>query len=314
MRVATDSYVNTMIGQVNALSSQLDNLENEVTTGLSVQAPSDNPGAMETTLNDLASQSTEQQYSSNITTLQSQADSVYSVLESLQSITSQAQSIATEAGSGTASQTTLNDYASQVTSLIQQAVQLVNSQDPETGQYLFGGTDSGQQPFTISTDSSGNVTAVTYQGNSSVNQTEIAPGTTVSVDVPGVNNTGSGAPGLITDSSTGADLFNHLIALQNDLLAGNTSAISGTDTTNLQNDENNMTYQVAYNGNVQTQLNTASSFATSQSTSLNQAVSNASGADTVQAMVQLNQVQNSYEAALEATSRIMQVSLVDFLV
>ncbi|HEY1790730.1 MAG TPA: flagellin [Verrucomicrobiae bacterium] len=313
MRVATDSYVNSMINQANGLAAQLDNLENEVTTGLSVQAPSDNPGAMVTTLNDLASQSAEQQYGSNITTLQSQANSVYSVLQSLQTITSQAQSIVTEAGNGTAPQSTLNQYAGQVTALIQQAVQLINSQDPETGQYLFGGTDSGQQPFTATTDANGNVTGVTYQGNSSVSQADIAPGVAISVNVPGVNNSGTGAPGLITDARTGADLFNHLIALQNDLLSGNTSAISSTDTKNLQNDEDNMTYQVAYNGNIQTRLNTASSFATSQSTSLNKSISNASGADVVQAMVQLNQTQSAYEAALESTSRIMQVSLVDFL-
>jgi flagellar hook-associated protein 3 FlgL len=313
MRVATESYVNSMISQMNGLAGQLDNLENEVTTGLSVQAPSDNPGAMETTLDDLASQSAEQQYSGNVTTLQSQANSVYSALESLQSITSQAQSIATEAGSATANQTTLNEYASQVTALIQQAVQLANSKDPETGQYLFGGTDSGQQPFTATTNADGNVTGVTYSGNSSVNQADIGSGISVSVEVPGVNNTGSGAQGLITDSRTGADLFNHLISLQNDLLSGNTSVITGTDTTNLQNDEDNMTYQVANNGNVQTRLNTASSFATSQTTSLNQAVSTASSADVVQAMVQLNQTQTAYEAALEGTTRVMQISLVDFL-
>lgn len=312
MRVATDTYTNALINQVNSLSSQMDNLENEVTTGLSVQAPSDNPGAMETTLNDLASQSAQAQYSSNITTLQSQANSIYSVLESLQTITSQAQSIATEAG-GANSQSDLNNYANQVTQLIQQAAQLVNTQDPETGQYLFGGTNSGQQPFTVTTDADGNVTAVTYQGNSSVNQTEIAPGTTISVSVPGANTTGSGQAGLITNTSTGADLFNHLIALQNDLLSGNTSAISSTDTQNLQNDENNMTYQVAYNGNVQTRLDTASSFASNESTSLSQDISNATSTDVVQAMVQLNQVQAAYEAALDTTSRVMQVSLVDFL-
>ena len=313
MRVATDSYTNALINQVNALSSQMNNLENQVTTGLNVQAPSDNPDAMETTLNDLSSQAAQQQYSSNITTLQSQANSIYSVLQSLQSIVSQAQSIATEAGSATNSQANLNDYANQVTSLIQQAVQLVNSQDPETGQYLFGGTDSGQQPFTVTTDANGNVTGVTYQGNSSVNQTEVAQGNTISVAIPGVNNSGSGPQGLITDSRTGADLFNHLISLQNDLLSDNTSAVTNTDTENLKNDENNVTYQVAYNGNVQTRLETASSFATSKSTSLSQGISNASSADVVQAMVQLNQTQAAYEAALETTTRVMQISMVDFL-
>lgn len=313
MRVATNSFINSLVGQVNALSAQMDNLQNEATTGLSVQAPSDNPGAMETTLNDLASQAAQEQYSSNITTLQSKANSIYSVLQSLQSIVSQASTIATEANSPTNSQTDLNDYASQVSSLIQQAIQLVNTKDPSTGQYLFGGTDSGQQPFTAVTDTNGNITSVSYNGNASVNQTEIGSGVTASVDVPGVNDSGTGSQGLVADSRTGADLFAHLIQLQNDLSSGNKTAISGTDTQNLQKDENNITYQVAYNGNVQTRLNTASSMAGSQATSLNTGISNASGANIVQVMVQLNQAQTAYEAALESTSRVLQVSMVDFL-
>jgi flagellar hook-associated protein 3 FlgL len=302
-----------LISQVNTLAAQMDTLQNQVTTGLNVQAPSDNPSAMETTLNDLASQSAEQEYSGNITTLQSQANAIYSVQQSLQTIISQAQDIATEAGSATNSQADLTNYANQVTALIQQAAQLANTKDPETGQYLFGGTNSGQQPFSVTTDPNGNVTSVDYSGNSTINQVEISAGATISVGVPGENDSGTGAPGLFADSRTGADLFNHLISLQNDLSSGNTSAISTTDTQGLQNDENNMAYQIAYNGNVQTRLDTASTFATSQSTSLTQAVSNASGTDVVQAMLQLNQTQNAYEAALETTSRVMQLSMVDFL-
>jgi len=313
MRVATESIVNSLINQVSTLSAQMNTLENQATTGLSVQSPSDDPAAMQTTLDDLNGQATQQQYASNVSTLQSQANSVYSVLQQLQTITSQAGAIATEAGSATNSQTDLSDYASQVTALIQEAAQLVNSKDPATGQYLFGGTTSNTQPYTVATDANGNVTAVTYNGNSSVNQSQIAAGTTISVTVPGANNTGSGPQGLITDSRAGADLFNHLIALQNDLASGNTTAVTGTDTQNLQNDENNMTYQVANNGNVQTRLETAASFASSQSTAYAKGVSNASSADVVQTMVQLNQTQNAYTAALESTTRIMQLSMVDFL-
>ncbi|MGA2868149.1 MAG: hypothetical protein ABSF34_03175, partial [Verrucomicrobiota bacterium] len=68
MRVATDSYTNTMLNEFSSLKQQQINLQNQVATGLSVQAPSDNPDAMETTLNDLSSQATQQQYSNNITT------------------------------------------------------------------------------------------------------------------------------------------------------------------------------------------------------------------------------------------------------
>src|SRR6202012_4209489 len=187
MRVATTANTNTMIDEFSLLKQQQMSLQNQVSTGLRVQAPSDDPNAMQTTLDDLSSQATQQQYSSNISTAQSQANSVYSVLQSLQTIANRVGEIATSAGSGTNSQTDLNNYASEVTSLIQEAAQLVNTKDPATGQYLFGGTNSGQQPFTVATDANNNVTGVTYQGNSSVNQTQIAAGITVAADVPGAN-------------------------------------------------------------------------------------------------------------------------------
>ena len=197
--------------------------------------------------------------------------------------------------------------------LIQQALQLVNTKDPSTGQYLFGGTNSGQQPYSATTDANGNVTGVTYQGNSSVNQTQVSAGVTVGVEVPGANTSGSGAYGLVTDSRTGADLFNHLIQLQQNLSSGSTSTVTSTDTKNLQNDEDNMTYQVANNGNVQARLNTAASLASTQATSLTTSISNASGADLVTTMTELNQTQTAYQAALQSSASIMQLSILDFL-
>jgi len=313
MRIATNDYTNSMLGQFNSLAGQLRQLQNEVSTGLSIQQPSDNPTAMESTLNNLSDVAAQQQYSTNITTLQSRANLVYSALQSLQTITSQAGNIATSAGSGTAGSAELNNYANQVQQLIQQAVQVVNAKDPSTGQSLFAGTDSGYQAFDLTTDASGNITGVTYGGDNQVSQTEVAPGITVSVDVPGANNTGTGAYGLITDSRNGADLFNHLIALQNNLKSGDTSAISSSDIPNIQNDENNLTYHVANNGNSQTRLTTAATFASSQITNLDGTISKQSGADIVQVMTQLSQTQTAYQAALQSSAKIMQLSILNYL-
>jgi len=52
-----------MLNEFSMLKQQQINLQNQVSTGLSIQAPSDNPAAMQTTLSDLASQATQQQYS-----------------------------------------------------------------------------------------------------------------------------------------------------------------------------------------------------------------------------------------------------------
>ncbi len=313
MRVATNAYTDSMLNQFNYLASQQYTLQNQASTGLAVQAPSDNPVAMQNTLNYLADNATQQQYSANIATLQSRATSVNSVLQSLQTVSSRAGEIATSAGDATSSQSDLNNYADEVNQLINQVVTAANTKDPSSGQYLFGGTASGTAPFTTTTDANGDVTAVTYNGNSTVNQSQIGANLTTSVDIPGVNTGASGARGLITDQSSGADFLNHLISLRDDLQSGNTAAISGTDSTNLQKDENNIAYQVANNGVQQNQLTAAATFATANSNSLNQLVSNTSSADLVNTMVQLSQAQTAYQAALESGSKIMSLSILNYI-
>jgi len=313
MRVATNAYTDSMLNQFNNLASRQYTLQNQASTGLSVQAPSDNPLAMQSTLGYLADNATQQQYSTTISTLQSRATSIDSVLQSLQTISSRAGEIATSAGDVTNGQSGLNNYADEVNQLINQVVSAANTKDPSTGQYLFGGTASSTAPFTTTTDANGDVTAVTYNGNSSVNQSQIGTNLTTSVDIPGANSGTGGARGLITDQQSGADFINHLITLRNDLQADNTTAISSTDAGNLQKDENNISYQVANNGVQQNQLTAAATFATNSTQSLNQMISNTSGADLINTMTELNQAQTAYQAALESGSKIMSLSLLNYM-
>lgn len=313
MRIATGAYTEAMLNQYNSLAAKQYTLQGEVSSGLAVQAPSDNPTAMQDTLDYNAQKAAQTQYSANISTLQSRANNIYGALQTLQTVSSRVGEIATSAGAATASSADLTNYADEVNKLIQQVVTAANTKDPSTGQYLFGGTASGIAPYTTTTDANGNITAVTYNGNSSVNQSEIGAGQTTSVDIPGANTGTSGARGLITDSQSGADFLNHLIALRNDLQSGNTAAISGTDSTNLQKDENNITYQVANNGVLQNQLTAANTFATNRSQSLDSMISNASSADLMQTMVQLNSAQTAYQAALVSGSKIMQLSILNYI-
>jgi flagellar hook-associated protein 3 FlgL len=313
MRVASNSYTDLLVGQLNVLTARQYTLQNQVSSGLRVQSAADDPAAMQNTLNYLGDQSAQTQYSSNISTLQDRGTVIYNVLQSLQTISSRVGELATLGSDDTKTQSTRDSYADEVNQLIAQAVQLVNTKDPATGQYLFGGTASGQAPFTTTTDGDGKITGVAYNGNNAVNQTEIASGVTVQVDVPGANTSGAGPRGLVTDSRAGADLFTHLIALRDHLTAGNTSAIGGADTDNLQKDDDNLLFQISNNGVVQNHLSAAATLATGNAQALNRMISNQSSADMVQTMVQLNQAQNSYQAALASGSKIMQLSLLNYL-
>jgi flagellar hook-associated protein 3 FlgL len=313
MRIATHAYTDAMLNQYNLLASKQYTLQNQVSTGLRVQSAADDPVAMQNTLDYAAAKSAQTQYGANITTLQSRADTIYTALQTLQTVSIRTGEITTSAATATASPSDLGNYADEVNTLIKQVVTAANTKDPATGQYLFGGTASGSAPFTTTTDASGNVTAVTYNGNSSVNQSEIGSGQTTSVDIPGANTGAGGVRGLITDQPSGADFLNHLISLRNNLQAGNKTAITSTDSVNLGKDENNIAYQVANNGVRQNQLTAAATFASSRSQGLDKMISNASGADMMQTMVQLNQTQTSYQAALQSGAKIVQLSILNYI-
>jgi flagellar hook-associated protein 3 FlgL len=304
MRVTGNSLTTSLIDQLNSLTAQQYRLQNQAATGMRIQAPSDDPTGMQQALDIQAESADVTQFAQNITTLQNRANAAYSAISSLQTISNRIGDIVTGVD-GTTSPSAMQANATEVTQLIQQAVQILNAKSGNG--YLFGGTASGQPPFSITTDSNGNVTAVTYNGNSDVTESPIDSGTTLSVDVPGQNNTGSGARGLVSDNRYGADFFNHLISLQNDLLAGNSSAVQTTDAPALQKDADNLNFQVANNGAIQARLTAAASQMSSRQNGLQTSLTNVAGADMTQTLVQLNQAQNAYRAALQSSATILQL-------
>jgi flagellar hook-associated protein 3 FlgL len=310
MRVTSNSFTESFVNQLNLLSARQARLQQQAATGQRIRAPEDDPAAMQRTMALRNENQTVAQYAANIALLKDRATSEFSALQAIKKNSDRAGEIATLAG-GTRSPEELQAYAREVTQMIQQAVQTMNSRYRD--QYLFAGTLSDQPPFAITLDGNGNVTSVTYQGNTSVAQNEIDNGATIAVDVPGENNSGTGPRGLVSDNRVGADFFNHLIALQNHLLAGDASAIQNTDLPALRADEDNFIYHVSNNGAVQTRLETAATIAGDRSLSLQQMISKEADADLTDTMVQLSQTQNAYQAALQSGALIMQTSLLDYL-
>ncbi len=305
-------FTDNLISQMNQLQNQQNQLQNQVTTGLKVSLPEVVPATMNQVLTLQSQAASNTQYQSNITELQSAATTSADAMNSLQTITEQAGEIATEAAGGVTSSSQLSTYATQVGSLIQEALQAANTKDAN-GNYIFGGTINNQPPFSAATDSNGDVTAVAYNGNTDVSDSQIGPGQTASAQVPGANTTGTGPAGLLADSRSGADLFSHLISLQQNLISGSTTAISSTDSPNLTTDENNIVSNIASNGVLQSTLETANTAATQLGTNITTQTSNLTSVDLTTAMTQLDQVQTAYQAAMESGSMIMQLSILDYL-
>jgi flagellar hook-associated protein 3 FlgL len=310
MRVTSQTFPNVLVGQLSTLAQRQNKLQNQAATGQRIQFPEDDPTSMRRVL-DLQSESVNiGQYRNNIQRLQEQSKVGYATIRSMKTLVDRASEVATLAD-GTKSQDELDTYAIEIEQLLRSGLQLVNSQ--HRGDYLFSGTRSDVESFTFTEDANGRVNSATYLGNQSLASSEIAEKVTTTTMTLGENNTGTGARGLVADSRTGADLFNHLIALRDNLLAGNVNAISTTNLKELGKDEDNFLFHFGTVGSIQARLEAAESIFRSRSESVEGLVSKEADVDLADTLVRLNQTQNAYKAALQSGGTILNQSLLDFL-
>jgi flagellar hook-associated protein 3 FlgL len=311
MRVTANTFSNSLVDQLGQLNQRQYRLQNQAATGQRITNPEDDPAAMQRVLSLQTESKAVGQYQRNAAVLKEKAQATYQVVRDLKTVSDRAGELSVLGTGSPRSAEDLKVYASEVRELIQQAVQAANGKF--RGDYLLSGTMSDRPPFVVETDAAGYVTSVTYQGNESVAESEIAEGTTVSAHVPGANASGSGPRGLITDARSGADFFNHLISLQNHLLAGDTAAIASTDRPGLAQDEENLVLHASENGILQARLESATTSATRRAESLQALISNEVDADLAQTLVRLNQTQTAYQAAMQSGAQLLQSSLLDYL-
>jgi flagellar hook-associated protein 3 FlgL len=305
MRIAGTSYTDSMVGQLNFLTARQFQLQTQVSTGQRIQKPEDDPTGMSVALRLQAQSGLVNQYSQNLASLQSTANNAAGIMQQLKSISDRAGEIATLAQDDTRTPAELQSYASEVNQMIQQAVQLANSKDGSN--YLFSGTKSDTPPFAAVKDANGNVTAVTYQGNTNASQKEIAENTTVTTDTPGENTSGSGPRGLLADSRHGADFFSHLISLQKDLENVDRTAITKLDQPSLAKDEDNLIYQISITGVTLSRLDSAAQSVSTRQQALQQSLTKVAGVDVTKVITDLSQAQSTYQAALASSSVLLQM-------
>ena len=144
--------------------NQLANLQQQASSGKRVQSPSDDPLAWVTVAGLQAQNGWMNTYLSNIQDAQTTLNTSVSLLQQVSNIFSQAQSIATQGTQPGNSATSNAALADEMDGLINQLVDVANTQ--QNGTYLYGGTSGNTAPFVVtSTDSQGNPLAVAYRGS-----------------------------------------------------------------------------------------------------------------------------------------------------
>lgn len=309
MRVTNSNYSDSLVTHLQRIARRQVDLQNQVSTGQRVQSPSDDPLAAAQVLRLKEQSGAAQQYQNNIQNHLEFAGVSHDAMQSLKKVFDRAMEIAFTTD-GLDSPGDLKTYASEVGQLIQQAVQIGNSS--HRGEFIFGGTKTDSQPFTVALDEAGNVSGVTFMGNTDLNESEISQGVSVASRATGENTSGTGDRGLMADSRYGADLFGHLITLQQQLNSGDLEGVTATRSV-LKQDEENIIYHLGENASLQSRLEATLNTAKDEKIQIEGEISRRADADVAQTIVQLNQTQTNYQAALQSAGSVLNLTLLDFL-
>ncbi len=308
---ATESYFPGELARtVSDLGVRQARLQTQAATGQRIRNPEDDPSAFRNVLELQGFVQQLGQYSSNISKLQSRSTSGYEAVSQLKKLNDRASEIATSAVSIRNSDD-FAAFASEVNQLIESALGLSNSR--LHGESLFAGSAGSAVAFKATRSASGKVSSVEYAGNQQARQAEVAEGVTVPMDILGANMSDSEGPrGLLYDKRSGIDVFGHLIALRDALAAGNQAGV-GDAAKDLSNDETGYIQMFSEIGANQTRLEAAGRQNSSMAISLNQMISQESDVDLAQTLVELNQLQAAYSAALQSAGSILRMSLLDYV-
>jgi flagellar hook-associated protein 3 FlgL len=309
-RITQASASILMVADLQSGLSQLTQLQEEAATGKAINQPSDNPAGTSEVLSLNAQLGRFQQYSSNISDGQSWLNTADTTLGSVVKALDQVQTDVLSGANGSAQSAGGNQALSQeVLSIKQQILSLASS--TYNNRPIFSGT-YGVSPYPqgsasgvsdpTSSSYDANV-AYAYAGSSSPVTRVVAPGQTVNVSLTGQQVFGSGP----------TSVFALLDTVSQDLASGNTTALSGTDLSQLQAALNTVTQSQGTVGAMGTSLASDAVQVSGKVTAMQGQVSTLTDASEDQVVTELDLQETSYQAALETTAKIIQPSLVQFL-
>ena len=173
------------------------------------------------------------------------------------------------------------------------------------GRYVFGGTETTTQPFTVTKDGEGMVTGMTYSGNNENLSREISPGVRVSLKTDGSSFLNKKADG----EDLGTLLANTLKALEEN----DTEALSGNLVGKINHEIDNIVTVRTEIGAVSNRLGSAKARNENENLSLKSIRSDKEDIDFAEKYMQFSMEQVAYLSSLQMGTRILQTNILDYL-
>jgi flagellar hook-associated protein 3 FlgL len=305
MRVTTSTIGAQVTATLQNALSALVRRQSHLSSGRRIDLPSDDPAAFAQVVTLRSSQAAAEAYRRNLGLARGSLQTTETTLRTLLETATQAKEAALLGASSSVDPQGRQALATTVTELLEDLVATANTRDP-SGKFLLGGQETTTAPYTATRDVNGAITAVTVnpRGIDGANLAELADGVTLS---PAVS--GTAAFGATTDPTYAFDV---LIDLRDALLADDADGTAATlDQLSTVIERINST-----TAEVGTRLGWISRLEErldDQSLADASSLSRIEDLDMVKAVQEFTQAQTVFEAALSSSSRLLQLSLVNFL-
>ncbi|MGH9533824.1 MAG: flagellar hook-associated protein FlgL [Terriglobales bacterium] len=262
----------------------------ELSSGLALTQPSDNPAAMAAYIENNAALAENDQYTQSSSTLQNQLSVADSSLNTVVQSLSQAISLATEGATSTLGASQRQALAAQVNNLQQQVLEAANQS--YQGVYLFGGTDSTTPPYVASGSSP---SGVQYVGNTETNSVQLGPGQSITVNQPGSQ----------IFNASGADVFQALDDLATALNANDTAGVQAAGA-EVQSAFQAVSTQQTFYGATTQRLQSLDTFLSTEQVQLSQQATTLAGANMPQVATALSQEEVTNQATTSAEAEMLE--------
>ena len=267
----------------------------EISSGRSVNQPSDNPTAAALLVENNDQATFNSGYLRSIGTVQGQLSTADSTLSSVVTALQRAISLGVQGANGTLSDSDRASIANELQGIQSQLVSLSNAS--YQGRYVFAGTNTNTPPFVIdNTVPSG----VRYVGNTDVNQVSIGNGNKLAVNQPGSH----------LFSAPSNDVF---LAINNLIQSLQSNTAIGAAVTSLGAANSYLSAQRVFYGNAANQAQSQSTYLNTAKLQIAQQQNTLGGADLAAAATNLARSQIDTQATLATISKLTQNNLFSYL-
>lgn len=293
MRITNQMIFDQAQAQAAAARDRATQAQDQVATGIRVVHPGDDPAAAGLMVSQKIALQRFDVIDQSISRATGELQTADGALQGVSTLLARAQQLAVQLGNDTYGKTERLAGAQEINSISAQIAQLMNAQ--VAGRYIFGGNVDNAPPF----DTAGN-----YSGDTTVRQIEVAPGLRQDASVRGDD--------VVKGTAGGVDVFAVLSSLATALTNDDGASIRA-NVDGVSQSTNQVAAALTKTGAMLASFDSAQQIGTVAKDSTQKVLAAGSEVDIFAAASNLAQAQQSLQAALAATARSFDTSLLNFL-